>query len=354
MIYLYNNHFLCRILKKLCFSSPVFFVYTFLVFIFLTSSVPSYSENLPVGDSGDIVEILYPMDNSLVSMELSHLIAVVTDPAGAYAVVRVNKHITPVIDMTTEEYRKLLQRNIIIRMYLLSGENEVSITLKDTDGNVLGNKNLKVFYRNRFENETSSVLSSYRKKPMHFPENEVVCRGCHKMIVDPLVDIDPEKKYDLFCNRCHDSAFAGDVPHGSVEWKCLICHKYTGEPKYQLKDNDGRFCADCHSDALSQFTMMSSVHPDVEQVKCLSCHTNHNSKDGFIAQTINELCFDCHKDVYTGKHITSGHTLSARKDPSRDGEEFNCLSCHDPHASGIEMLLKFPRGMSMCEKCHSK
>lgn len=174
------------------------------------------------------------------------------------------------------------------------------------------------------------------------------------MTVDPLTDIDPEKKYDLFCNRCHDSAFTDDLVHGSVEWKCLICHKYEGEPKYQLKDADGKFCADCHSDALVQFTMMSSVHPDVEKVKCLACHANHNSREGFVSRPVNELCFECHKEVYEGNHITAGHTLKSRKDPLRAGKEFNCLSCHDPHASDIEMLLKFPRGMSLCEKCHSK
>ncbi|MDH3972658.1 MAG: cytochrome c3 family protein [Deltaproteobacteria bacterium] len=335
-------------MKRALFSSVVCLL-VFFLFPFL-----SYSDELPVGGSGDIVEVLYPMENSLVSMELSHLIAVVTDTRGAYAVIRVNRHITPVIDMTTEEYRKLLRRNLIIRLYLLPGENEVVITLKDVDGNILGNKSLKIFYRSRLGNVSSSIPSLYREKPMHFPENEIVCKSCHKMTADPLVDIDPEKKYDLFCNRCHDSAFADDKPHGSVEWKCLVCHKYAGEPKYRLKDDDGKFCADCHSDALARFTMMSSVHPDVEQVKCLSCHANHNSEDGFIAQSVNELCFDCHQEVYRGSHITSGHTLKARKDPSREGKEFNCLSCHDPHSSDVEMLLKFPRGMTMCAKCHSK
>lgn len=304
--------------------------------------------------SGPVLEIFHPLDGSIFSSELTHLVARVSGNAAPYAVIRVNEQITPVIDLSDESYRDVLGETLIVRLYLLQGENEVEITLKDEEAKIVESRKIMLYYRDRFGNETSTIPPRYAIRPMHTPGSGEYCEACHRMKVDPVIDMEPEKKYDLPCVKCHEAGMLSGRPHGTATWRCLACHESGGDPSYGVKDDDGIFCqVDCHSEEVEIFKGMSSVHSDVRAVTCRSCHRMHNAQeDGLIPTSVNKLCFDCHRNVYSGGHIAPGHPLEARKDPSREGREFDCTSCHDPHASNFKKLMRFKKGMSMCAECH--
>lgn len=329
--------------------------FVFVLFIVLSFSSSSTAEESGLAEGDSVVKIFYPAPNTLFNNELAHLIAKVSGKGAAYAVIRVNEQITPVIDLTDEAYKAVLKDTLAVRLYFLPGENELELTVKAMDGKLLESSKMMLYYRDSFSNDTSAIPEQYAIRPMHTPNSGEFCRGCHRMNVDPVFDIEPDKKYDLFCVKCHEAGLLSGRPHGTATWRCLACHKTGGDPLYSVKDAEGKFCLDCHSEEVERFKGMKIVHSNVKDIKCRSCHRLHNTQeDGLLPLAVNKLCFECHENVYTGKHITPGHPLEARSDPSREGRAFDCTSCHDPHASDITALLKHEPGMMMCKVCHSK
>lgn len=329
----------------------IFALLSFLAFSFPHLSIAEEME-LARGDS--VIEIFHPKENSFFSNELAHLVAKISGKGAAYAVIRVNEQMTPVIDLTDEAYMEVLGDTIITRLYFLPGENDLELTVKDGDGKLLESRKMKLYYRDSFSNDTSAIPKQYATKPMHTSDSGEYCKACHRMDVDPILDVDPEKKYDLFCVRCHEPGLLSGSPHGTATWRCLGCHNTGGDPLYSVKDAEGKFCVDCHSEEVETFQGMSSIHADVKEVKCRSCHRIHNTQElGLIPVAVNKLCFECHEKIYGGNHITPGHPLKAKKDPSREGRDFDCTSCHNPHGSNFSSLLKFRGGMGMCKECHS-
>jgi predicted CXXCH cytochrome family protein len=74
---------------------------------------------------------------------------------------------------------------------------------------------------------------------------------------------------------------------------------------------------------------------------------------------VNALCIGCHEGQKDGTHVTAivpgGHVVGGPQleDPKRDGREFSCASCHNPHGSNTERLLYFGKtAMDSCTWCH--
>jgi predicted CXXCH cytochrome family protein len=113
----------------------------------------------------------------------------------------------------------------------------------------------------------------------------------------------------------------------------------------------------CHEDFNN-----ASVHSPVAQGKCLTCHAHHSAKNSdLLVQPLNIMCLICHENVLYTPHViagtlSGGHPLSGEKDPLRKDRPFTCVSCHNPHGSESEGLLRFKsRGtFSLCRKCHDK
>jgi len=213
--------------------------FSFLLFFFMALSLsspsvaeetepaavdPAREESLLAGEE-PLIEVFHPAPDSIFNNELAHLVAKVSGRGAAYAVVRVNEQITPVIDLADEVYRDMLGDTLITRLYLLPGDNELELTVKDSDGKVLESTKMMLYYRDSFSNDTSAIPAQYDIRPMHTSASGEYCKGCHRMDVDPLLDIEPEKKYDLFCVTCHEPGLLSGSPHGTATWRCLGCHK---------------------------------------------------------------------------------------------------------------------------------
>ncbi|MBE9535887.1 MAG: hypothetical protein IMF07_01805 [Proteobacteria bacterium] len=302
----------------------------------------------------EIIELHYPLDGELVTKEMGHLVAKVDVSVSPYVSVKVNEQITPVIDMLQPLYTDTLGDMLIVRLYFVPGVNEIEVVGKNADGDEVVKSAFRIFYKPTFASLTSSVPSAFVESPFHVSEREDLCSACHRMKVDSAVDMEPVKKFDIFCTRCHESGLLGAKEHGGTTWKCLFCHDHEAADKYSLYDNKGAFCLDCHGSEMDAFLNMTSVHPKFRERDCLACHGGHVAGEGLLGDAVNILCFKCHQSVYDGTHITPGHPLEAPKDPSREGKGMDCMSCHLAHASQKKALLKFKGGMGMCAICHAK
>ena len=302
----------------------------------------------------EIIELHYPLDHELVTKEMGHLVARVDVSVSPYVSVRVNEQITPVVDMAQSLYGETLGDMLIVRLYFIPGLNEIEIVGKNAEGDEVAKTAFKVYFRPAFDNSTSSVPSAFVESPFHVSEREDLCAGCHRMKVDSALDMEPVKKFDIFCTRCHESGFVGASEHGGTTWKCLYCHDHEAADKYSLYDDKGAFCVNCHGSEVDAFMNMTAVHPKFRSRNCLVCHGGHVAEESLLASSVNTLCYKCHQSVFDGTHITPGHPLEAPKDPSREGKSMDCTSCHSHHAGQRKALLKFQGGMGMCAVCHAK
>ncbi|HET8542589.1 MAG TPA: cytochrome c3 family protein, partial [Anaeromyxobacter sp.] len=75
-------------------------------------------------------------------------------------------------------------------------------------------------------------------------------------------------------------------------------------------------------------------------------------------QKVNVLCTGCHPAEADGKHVTTvsggGHPVGGNlNDPRRQGRDFSCASCHDPHGSDNPRFFYFgTTTMGSCDGCH--
>jgi len=192
-------------------------------------------------------------------------------------------------------------------------------------------------------------------------------------------DFDPAK-----CVECHADKQQGKFIHTAISAAgCSVCHQVeTQGEKTQIKLTAPRaeLCASCH-----EASKESNKHHPYAQNECLVCHDPHATEHK--AQTrapLNALCLECHgerplkgatlklfqkQDVPAEEfaaipkivlsrsqrvgHPFLEHPVTGGPDPLRKGEQFNCLTCHLPHAAPLPRLLPAAwRGAEICDTCH--
>lgn len=181
------------------------------------------------------------------------------------------------------------------------------------------------------------------------------------------------------CLTCHPDKKEGKAVHTAVGMGCENCHQATSEKDKEktsitLIAEGGGLCAVCHKASRGPVQ-----HGPYKAGQCLVCHEPHASN--FPKQTRAEtttLCMSCHgssrpdvkvnadaKTVFLlggrildlasyekAPKVGVGHSKESTppvsshpvvgRDPRKHDVELNCLSCHDPHASGAEHLLRKP------------
>ena len=169
------------------------------------------------------------------------------------------------------------------------------------------------------------------------------------------------------CLTCHDKEkFTKKVVHAALGMGCTACHDPHSSPNEKLLSKRvPDLCSDCH--AKDDFTG-KVVHAPVSGGMCVACHDPHSAEQAaLLAGPVSGVCLECHADIKKRPHVVSGfsargHPLGdeARPrpvaDPLREGKDFSCASCHEPHRSGFQRLLRIdPKaGMGLCQKCHPK
>ena len=199
------------------------------------------------------------------------------------------------------------------------------------------------------------------------PRNEherLGCEGCHgpgkahveqgggkgkdaKLITFAKGDATPVESRNAVCLNCHqkgDRLFWQGSAHEARDVACTNCHLVMAEltPRAQLaKATQLDLCGSCHVRERSQ--QMRSSHMPLREGKmvCTSCHNPH----GTVTQTllkensVNETCYTCHAEK-RGPFLWEHAPVPE-----------SCVNCHDSHGSNHEKMLKVAKPR-LCQQCH--
>ena len=102
-------------------------------------------------------------------------------------------------------------------------------------------------------------------------------------------------------------------------------------------------CLECHPNIQKQMAA-KEAHAPFRKSQCSSCHNPHASDyEHLVKDEISKLCKSCHKGKSAAFEKKHSHI------PFEQGE---CLKCHKPHSSENPKLLA-ARGEQLCFGCHS-
>lgn len=173
------------------------------------------------------------------------------------------------------------------------------------------------------------------------------CASCH------------EDKTKAFAKTVHGRQFKADTAYQSAN--CLSCH--TGAQEHAASGGEQKpaslkrgpeanaSCLSCHAANPKHAHWQGSPH-QLAGVACASCHDVHGAQGGTPelpktlpgATATTRKCLECHGEVRAALHQRSAH-------PMRDGQ-MDCASCHNPHGTTGEKLLKQASVNETCYSCH--
>lgn len=184
------------------------------------------------------------------------------------------------------------------------------------------------------------------------------CSVCH----DPHQTDNPRmlkfSETAKLCFQCHSDDLTGrnSIHPPAGDGTCDACHSPHGSRvQFNLLEEVPQLCYNCHESVESG----KNIHPALKVNGCLGCHNPHGSDNKpLLNLALNDLCIKCHQDKKDGSHIITGftyqlHPVKGPRDPRREGKEFSCVSCHNPHSSDNPKL--FYEGNTreeMCKRCH--
>jgi DmsE family decaheme c-type cytochrome len=174
-------------------------------------------------------------------------------------------------------------------------------------------------------------------------------RGVGNMITFRLDDPrhTPEE-YNAVCLSCHEKGnrtlWRGST-HETRGLTCTNCHTVmiNVTPKAQLaKLTEMDTCFQCHKNKRAEIWRSSHMPVREGKMSCSTCHNPHGSYSEALLKetTVNDNCYKCHAEKrgpFLWEHA-----------PVRE----NCLNCHDPHGSINDFLLKISRPR-LCQQCHA-
>jgi predicted CXXCH cytochrome family protein len=81
---------------------------------------------------------------------------------------------------------------------------------------------------------------------------------------------------------------------------------------------------------------------------CMSCHDPHGSGVPQLLRepSVEDQCRKCHADLSKHFHKTTSDKLT----PS--GQPLSCVGCHNPHGGAFPSLLMHEAKRDLCVQCH--
>ena len=214
---------------------------------------------------------------------------------------------------------------------------------------------------NRFERTPKGVL--FTKNPRNTVE-ALICESCHGPAADHADSEGQEfgnmirfkktspgtvSRRNQACLQCHEKKarlFWQGSTHEIKDIACVDCHTMHPQPgnasrALLSKPTEMDTCKTCHKKQVGE-QMRFSHHPLREgKMSCSSCHNPHGSPSEKLVKgnSINELCYSCHPK-YRGPVIFQHPPVTE-----------NCANCHQSHESAYPRLLKRPQAR-LCRECH--
>lgn len=154
------------------------------------------------------------------------------------------------------------------------------------------------------------------------------------------------KESSARCLQCHEGGERlhwDGSKHDSRGVSCTGCHGvHAGHRRLLKTPVEKDTCLKCHMDVRADFAK-SNHHPVPEgKLSCSSCHKPHGSEGEKLLKgnTVVETCFLCHAEK-------RGPYLFEHRPVTED-----CTVCHKPHGSTHGKLLTAKQPF-LCQSCHS-
>ncbi|HTN52013.1 MAG TPA: cytochrome c3 family protein [Anaeromyxobacter sp.] len=216
-----------------------------------------------------------------------------------------------------------------------------------------GSDNLKLLKKNAVD--LCNGCHERKDKAKH-PHTAVVagdCAVCHDPHSSDQPKLLAKATTQQTCFLCHQDDLTGrKVLHAPIQKGCDQCHDPHGSPNRNgLKVGEGKAgCYKCHK----PLDGGKVKHAALERYGCTACHDPHGTGvAALLPKKVNALCVSCHPEQPDGRHVTPqisrGHVVDGLKDPRREGRNFSCASCHNPHGSNSPKMLYY--GTSPIESC---
>jgi predicted CXXCH cytochrome family protein len=197
-----------------------------------------------------------------------------------------------------------------------------------------------------------------RKDRAKFPHSAVLvgdCQVCHNPHSSDQPKLIAKPTLQATCFECHQDDLTGRrFVHAPVPKGCDQCHDPHGSAnRFGLKGGTGKAaCYKCHKPVDTG----KVKHAALERYGCTGCHDPHGSgQPALLPKKVNEICIACHEEQKDGRHVTQrNHPVGGNLlDPRREGRDFTCASCHNPHGSDFAKLFYMGSNpMESCAGCH--
>jgi len=196
----------------------------------------------------------------------------------------------------------------------------------------------------------------------HIVNNRNACIICHKISANLTMVRAGNYSDKNPCYMCHKDKigeFAQDYIHGPVAGgSCTICHDPHGSSyEYNLHKSEDILCGSCHS-VVDDNKNRKTRHRPFEYGNCRGCHDPHATNYKWVLlRNSQELCLTCHdgdkmKEFHNHPYnVKPKHKLATPLKLTESGQ-LECLSCHQPHASDSEHLLRITQEHT-CRGCHT-
>jgi DmsE family decaheme c-type cytochrome len=177
-----------------------------------------------------------------------------------------------------------------------------------------------------------------------------VCAGCHAGVIAAFGEtlmgkIGKVKQGTMECENCHGPGSAHVKAGGGRGVGGII--SFRPNDQSQTAEENNAVCLRCH-DKGDRTLWQGSTHEE-RGLTCTNCHTvmkNVSRKSQLKTVAQMDTCFQCHKnkraEIWRTSHM-----------PVREGK-MTCTSCHNPHGSFSESLLKEATVNDTCYKCHAE
>lgn len=153
---------------------------------------------------------------------------------------------------------------------------------------------------------------------------------------------------DAQCLQCHSTkerALWEGSQHDNVNLSCVNCHSI-----HAAKSAEGLLkgtrqietCEACHRREVQKLRRSSHMPVDEGALECSSCHNPHGSRADKLLKTgttVNETCQSCHADK-RGPFLWEHAPVVE-----------SCATCHDPHGSTNDRML-VAKEPFLCQRCH--
>lgn len=205
----------------------------------------------------------------------------------------------------------------------------------------------------------SSLKEKFNK---HTKAEDKTCIMCHELGTGLQAMFAGEDFTANPCFKCHNDkikSFDQEYVHGPVAGgSCIVCHNPHGsEFEHSLNVPEILLCASCHSNIEDELEE-NDLHQPFKNGDCAKCHDPHSTNNRWVLlKSSEQLCLNCHKEQGTMEVHLHPYNVKPRQKLNvnlelTDKGDLECISCHYPHSSNSEHLLKVTEDFT-CMGCHA-